>query len=282
MTMPFNVKADLLNQRYGQQQKPKNFHWTPEIVTMMSHRSVRAFLPKPLAEGVIETMVAAAQSASSSGALHQWSVIAVTDPALKQRLADTIAPTVPTDRIPWIEEAAAVLVWVADLSRSEAIVKEQGGDPVVLDYLDSFLMPSIDAALAAQNAAIAAESLGLGLVFLGVMRNAAKEISDMLNLPSRSFVTFGMAVGHPDTERPSAIRPRPALPVVLHENTYDREGYRDFLPAYEEAFFKFRTELGMKTKTWQNAVYAATTSMEYMGGREKLRETVIERGFKLL
>ncbi|AFR02768.1 nitroreductase [Pectobacterium carotovorum] len=65
MTMPFNVKADLLNQRYGQQQKPKNFHWTPEIVTMMSHRSVRAFLPKPLAEGVIETMVAAAQSASS-------------------------------------------------------------------------------------------------------------------------------------------------------------------------------------------------------------------------
>lgn len=282
MTTQSDNEKTALEQRYGQQPKPSNVHWTPEVKTIMNHRSVRAFLPDALPDGTIETMVAAAQSASSSSALHQWSLIAVTDKELKQKLADTIAATVPTDHIPWIEEAPVLLLWVADLSRSDAITREQGGNPFVLDYLDSLLMTSIDSALAAQNAAIAAESMGLGLVFLGVMRNAAKEVAEILNLPSLSFVTFGMAVGHPDPARPSGIRPRPSQSVVLHYNKYNQDNYRKYLPAYEDAFLHFREELGMSIKTWQHAVYSATTSMEYMGGREKLRETLNERGFKLL
>jgi nitroreductase len=71
-------------------------------------------------------MVAAAQSASTSSALHQWSVVVVTDVGLKQRLSDNIARTVPTERIPWIEEAPAVLLSVAGLSRSAAITQAQG------------------------------------------------------------------------------------------------------------------------------------------------------------
>lgn len=275
-------KTALLQQRYGSQIKPKNIHWTPQVETMLRHRSVRTFLNKPLPEGSIETMVAAAQSASNSSALNQWSLVAVTDPELKQKISNTIASTVPTDRIPWIEEAPVLLLWVADLSRSEDITKEQGGNPVVLDYLDSFLMASIDASLAAQNASLAAESIGLGIVFLGVMRNAAKEIAEIINLPSYSFVTFGMAVGHPNSARTSAIRPRPAQPIVLHYNYYQQGNYTQYLDKYEESLLQFRTEQGMKIKTWKDAVCVAATDMNYMGGREKLRQTVTQRGFKLL
>ncbi|HHC7129591.1 TPA: nitroreductase family protein [Vibrio parahaemolyticus] len=273
---------ELLQQRYGSQQKPDNIQWTPEVKTMLTHRSVRTFLPEGLPEGTLETMVAAAQSASNSSALNQWSLVAVTKPELKQQIADTIAATVPTDRIPWIEEAPALLLWVADLSRSEEITKQHGGDPVVLDYLDSFLMASIDSALAAQNASLAAESMGLGIVFLGVMRNAAKELAEMINLPPYSFVTFGMAVGKPDPSRASSIRPRPAQPMVLHYNKYEPGEYVKYLDGYEEAILNFRTEQGMKIKTWQEAVCFAATDMSYMGGREKLRQTIEQRGFKLL
>lgn len=281
MATPSDMQQSLLEQRYGAQPKPANIIWTAQVEAMLNHCSVRTFLPKPLPEGAIETLVAAAQSASTSSALHQWSLVAVTDPDLKQQLATTIARTVPTDRIPWIEECSALLLWVADASRSAAITREQGGDPVVLDYLDSFLMASIDATLAAQNASLAAESIGLGVVFLGVVRNAAKEVAELINLPPFSFVTFGMAVGYPDPSRPGGIRPRPAQSVVLHHNRYDQNRYRDYVAGYEAASQQFRRTRGMKDKTWQGAIHESMTSMDYMGGREKLREMVSYQGFKL-
>lgn len=272
----------LLEARYGAaQQKPDNIIWTPQVEALLRHKSVRTFLPDDLPDGSIETMVAAAQSASNSSALNQWSLVAVTDADLKQQISDTVARSVPVDRIPWIEEAPALLLWVADLSRGAEITKDAGRDPYVFDYLDSFLMASIDAALAAQNAVVAAESMGLGIVYLGVMRNVAKEVAELINLPPLSFVTFGMAVGRPDATRTSSIRPRPAQPMVLHHNQYDQGRYRAYLTDYEEAYQAFRVSQKMSTKTWQGSVIESATSMEYLGGRVKLRDTVSRRGFKL-
>src|SRR5690606_35941883 len=220
---------ELLEARYGNQPAPSNIIWNPVIEQQMAHKSVRTFLDEPLPAGALETMVAAAQSASTSGALHLWSLVAITDSEMKQRLADTIAATVPTDRIPWIEEAPVLLLWIADASRSSGLTEEQGLQPSVLEYLDSFLMASIDTSLAAQNAALAAESIGLGIVFLGVMRNAAREVAEILGLPPYTFVTFGMAVGHPDPERAPSPRPRMPQAAVLHHNGYQQDRYREHL-----------------------------------------------------
>lgn len=272
----------LLEARYGAaQQKPDNIIWTPQVEALLSHKSVRTFLPEALPDGAIETMVAAAQSASNSSALNQWSLVAVTDPALKQQISDTVAHSVPVDHIPWIEEAPALLLWVADLSRGAGITQDAGKEPVVFDYLDSFLMSSIDAALAAQNAAVAAESIGLGIVYLGVMRNIAKQVADIINLPEYSFVTFGMAVGLPDSARTSSVRPRPAQPMVLHYNQYEQGRYRQYLENYETAYQAFRRRQNMSDKTWTGSVVGSATSMDYLGGRSALREMVVQRGFKL-
>ena len=87
---------------------------------------------------------------------------------------------------------------------------------------------------------------------------------------------------HPhQPERPGGIRPRPAQPVVLHHNRYARERYREYLEGYEAACLEFRQARGMREKSWQEAVLASTTSLEYMGGREHLREMVTARGFTL-
>lgn len=278
-----NAEQDsLLKARYSAaQQKPDNIIWTPQVEALLRHKSVRAFLPDALPDGSIETMVAAAQSASNSSALNQWSLVAVTDMVLKQQISDTVARSVPVDRISWIEEAPALLLWVADLSRGAEITKDAGKEPFIFDYLDSFLMASIDAALAAQNAVVAAESMGLDIVYLGVMRNIAKELAEIINLPPHSFVTFGMAVGLPDASRASSVRPRPAQPMVLHHNQYNQDKYRAYLKDYEEAYQAFRISQNMRAKTWLDSVVESATSMDYLGGRVNLRETVSERGFKL-
>lgn len=271
----------LLAQRYGAQPQPAHMAWNAQIAALLQHRSVRNYLPDALAEGTIEALVAAAQSASTSSNLHQWSVVAVTDPALKDHVAG-LASGRNKDANGFIRQAPLLLLWVADLSRSHAITRQAGADAHVHDYLDAFLMASIDAALAAQNAIVAAESLGLGVVCIGAMRNEARALADLIGLPAFSFVTFGLVVGRPAQAqgRPDAVRPRPPQCVVLHHNRYDQGRSLAGLQAYEAEFAKFRESLGMAQWTWQESVVRAS-HMDYLDGRENLRQTVSDRGFKL-
>lgn len=272
---------ELLDARYGKGRTPENVIFNDQVRGLLSHRTVRTFLPEPLPEGALETMVAAAQSASASSNLHQWSVVAVTNPDLKKQLQHLArSESMGHAEQPYIAETATVLLWVADMSRNQAITEAHGGDTEVFEHLDSFLMSSVDAALAAQNAAVAAESIGLGFCYLGSLRNHAKELAELVNLPHLSYVAFGMAVGVPDQNRPSDIRPRPSQSVVLHHNRYEAAPLEQWLDGYEETFQEFRTRNQMKPKTWLESVTYASTK-PYMDGRENLRETVQDRGYLL-
>lgn len=182
---------------------------------------------------------------------------------------------------PYIEQAPVLLLWVADLSQSNIIAKQEGGKAEIHDYLDSFVMVTADASLASQNAAVAAESVGLGVVYLSAMRNQSKEIAELISLPNYSYVAFGMLVGKPDMSRLSIIRPRPNQKVALHYNEYDLNISLKELDNYEESFQKFRKEQNMKAKQWKKNVAYTANSFEYMHGRQNLHSTVEERGFKL-
>ncbi|MQY49526.1 NADPH-dependent oxidoreductase [Rhizobiales bacterium RZME27] len=268
-------QAQILEERYGMGHEPKDIIWNDQIEHMMSHRSVRRYLPDALPDGALETMVAAAQSASTSSNLHMWSVIAVTDPEMKSELYRTSG-----HGNPFIEVAPVFLLWVADQSRNNRISKANGGSAIVHDHLDAFVMATIDAALAAQNAALAAESLGLGTVYIGGMRNKSKEVADLLGLPDYAYVTFGMVVGYPAPEAQGRLRPRPSQDVVLHQNRYEADR-ASRIAAYEEPFKHFREDLCMKEKTFVGAVSSSANDLLSMDGRENLRSTVEGRGFKL-
>lgn len=277
-----NHRNNILNQRYGSQKKPNNIIWNEVVQLQLNHRSHRRYLEDPLPDGTIETMVAAAQSASASSNLHQWSVIAITDKNLKAELTDLSHFNSTGQGNPYIKQAPVLLLWVADASRINTIATHEGGSGEVHEYLDSFLMASIDTAIAAQNAAIAAESMGLGIVYIGGMRNRAKEVAEILNLPRFSYVVFGMVVGWPDLSVNGRLRPRPTQNVVLHYNQYDKEKSFQELDTYEAAFKEFREDLGMKDKTYKEAVCFSSNDYHTMDGRQNLREMVQSKGFKLL
>lgn len=143
-------------------------------------------------------------------------------------------------------------------------------------------MATVDASLASQNAVVAAESMGLGVVDIGAMRNQAKELAALVNLPKHSFVAFGLVVGHPANSSTNleTVRPRPPQQVVLHHNKYDAGQSMSGLDAYEAEFHKFREGIGMGQWTWKDSV-VYSNKFEYMDGRENLRQTVAELGFKL-
>lgn len=280
MSMNSNRQA-LLTLRYGDQPKPDTLIWNDQVEALLSHRSVRFYAPDPLPEGAIETVVAAAQSASTSSNLHQWSVVAVTDPSVKARLGELARRAAHGKGNPYIDEAPAFLLWVADLSRNHDITRQAGKVAPVHEHVDALLMGVVDASLAAQNAAVAAESLGLGVVYIGAMRNQAQAVADLIGLPDHSFVVFGMCLGRPDPARPSRMRPRPALDVVLHRDRYDPAKAQQLFPDYETAMQQFQDALGLTEGTWCASVEVSASDMDYMDGRENLRTALDARGFKL-
>lgn len=275
-------QQELLRARYGTQPVPEML-WNDQIAALLSHRTARAYLPTRIQPGSIEAIVAAAQSASSSSNHHQWSVVAVSDPALKAKLSH-LAQGSAGHGNPQIDEAPVLLLWVADLSRNAAIAAEAGVPNTVHGHLDAFLMASIDAALASQNAVVAAESLGLAVCYLGAMRNRAADVAELVGLPELSYVVFGMTLGYPDPERMSVFTPRPQQAVVLHHDRYDAHVAAQALHTYDDAFDGMREALkerfGLNLKEWREGV-RGSVEMGYMDGRENLRTTVQERGFTL-
>jgi len=187
------------------------------------HRSIRRFRPAPLDTETVRAIVAAAQNTSTSSYSQSYTVITVTDPSRRRDMARL------ADDQEFVAEAGAFLVWCADLNRHR-LACEKHGQAFHGEGLEAFLMASVDTALAAQTAMLAAESMGLGGVYVGAIRQFATEVAALLELPDYVYPVFGMALGYPD-ETPSS-RPRLPLDAILHENSYRLEG----LPAALETF----------------------------------------------
>ncbi|MFJ2619269.1 nitroreductase family protein [Glutamicibacter sp. NPDC087344] len=273
-------QKQLLGQRYGRAAQPEIL-WNDTVAHLIAHRSERSFLPTAVSGEEVATLVAAAQSASSSSNQHYWSVIAVRDAGTKAKLASfTQGPSMEGKGYDFVADAPLVLLWVADMSRNLQIAGLGSEEDRIVDYLDSLIMASVDTALAAQNAMVAAQAIGLGGVFLGSLRNRSQEIAELMNLPKHSYVVFGMALGRPDPEHKGSIRPRPPQQVVLHQEQYISTATDEWLSGYEQAFQDFRTHAGLCEKTWSDSVKTAT-SARYLDGREDLRETIESQGYSL-
>ena len=264
-----------LQARYGDAAPALNLPELPVLDAMLSHRSVRHFVRDALPEHTLETLVAAAQSAPTSSNLQTWSVITVESQERREALANLVGPQ------KHLAVAPLVLVFLADLSRIERLGQAQGRDPVGLHYLDTFLMGVIDAALAAQNAVVAAEAMGLGTVYVGGMRNQPEEVAKVLGTPPNVFPVFGLVVGRPDPAKPAAIKPRLPQSAVLHREQYQVPADQSQeIGDYNEALRQFMRTHGMREVDWSAQVVERLGSPEALTGRHRLYEALRNAGFR--
>lgn len=264
-----------LQARYGDAAPALNLPELPVLDAMLSHRSVRHFVRDALPEHTLEALVAAAQSAPTSSNLQTWSVIAVESQERREALANLVGPQ------KHLALAPLVLVFLADLSRIERLGQAQGRDPVGLHYLDTFLMGVIDAALAAQNAVVAAEAMGLGTVYVGGMRNQPEEVAKVLGTPPNVFPVFGLVVGRPDPAKPAAIKPRLPQSAVLHREQYQVPADQtQEIGDYNEALRQFMRTHGMREVDWSAQVVERLGSPEALTGRHRLYEALRNAGFR--
>lgn len=243
--------------------------------SLLTHRSVRAYLPNALPEGTIEAAIAAAQSAATSSNLQCWTVIAVEDPVRRARLAALCGNQ------SHIGTAPVFLVWVADLSRLRRIAQNEGETHEALDYTEAFLIAAIDTALAAQNAVSALEAAGLGTVYIGGLRNHPEEIAEKLALPEGCVGLFGLCVGYPDPAVPASVKPRLPQQAVLHRERYDLEAEAEIIAAYDALDDAFQKEQGLPSRRWSATMVRRIATRAGLHGRDTMRASLKALGFPL-
>ncbi len=119
---------------------------------------------------------------------------------------------------PWIGVAPVFFVFLGDARRLQRI-GEMRRKPVRNGTLEGFFNASIDAALAMQTMILCAESVGLGVCPISVIRNEIDKVASLLGLPDLVFPVAGLCVGYPATEGFVSLR----LPrrVTTHSDGYD-------------------------------------------------------------
>ena len=268
--------VDHAQARYRRDDVPTPVAWNEALETIVAHRSVRAYLPDALPAGTLETLITAAQSAPSSSNLQVWSVVAVEDPDRKARLAALAG----NQR--HIIEAPTLLVWLIDLARLRNLAVENGRESGALDFTETFLLGAVDTALAAQNAVVALESLGLGSVYIGGIRNKPKEVAAELGLPPHVFPLVGLVVGRPDSARPASVKPRlPQASVFFREQYVWDDAQREAAESYNPRIRSFQREQAMPELDWTVQAAQRTRGPESMAGRHVLREVLGDLGFTL-
>lgn len=247
----------------------------PVLQTILSHHSCRAFLPTPIAPATLAAIVAAASSAATSSNLQVWSLMVVEDPARKSRLAALAGGQ------KHIVQAPTFLVWLADLARLDTIARQNQTSVEGIHYLELFMVALIDAALAAQTAVVALESLGLGSVYIGALRNQPEQVAAELGLPKLVFPAFGLAIGTPDPAGASGVKPRLPQGVVVHRDQYDPALNPATTAAYDRRMSAFQHEQNMPDERWTERAINRVRTAASLNGRHRMREALANLGFEL-
>ena len=232
---------------------------TETIKLMKAHTSVRRFKEQEIPQADLNEILTAAQMASSWKNFQSYSVIVVRS----QEKKDALFELVPQEAI---RQSAAFLLFVGDLNRAEKgarlhtdIFQPQG--------VEGLLITSVDAALAGQNALLAAESLGYGGVIIGLVRYKSVELAELFKLPDYTYPVFGIALGVPNQQH--AVKPR--LPL---ENVVFEEEYQEQSTEVIEAYDRVQTEYAgaRATTTWSQRLAEQFGNPEPSSTRENLEQ----------
>lgn len=184
------------------------------IDLMLAHTSVRRFTDQPISKDDLKAIIGAGRAASSWKNFQSYSIILVQSEEKKQALYDLVSQ-------PAILQAQAILVFVGDHNRASKAAQLHEM-PFDAKGVENLLISSVDAALAGQNALLAAESLGYGGVFIGMIRHKARAVAELFQLPTYTYPIFCIALGKPAEQHP--VKPRLAEEAVVFSEVYQEQG----------------------------------------------------------
>ena len=194
---------------------------TDTIQQLFDRKSVRVFTDQPITAQEKALILEAAAQAPTAGNQQLYTILDITDPALKEQLVHTC------DDQPFIAQAKMVLIFCADCLKWYDAYKAVGCQPRNPGVGDLMLAVN-DALIAAQNAVVAAQSMGIGSCYIGDIMENYEQQKALLQLPRYVFPAAMLVFGYPTEQQLRREKPvRSPAAQIVHENGYRKMDARE-------------------------------------------------------
>jgi len=242
-----------------------------EVLRLLRARgSVRDFKSDDVPEALVNAVIAAGQRAPTSSNIQAYSIVVVRNQATKTELARL------SGNQQHIIDCPVYFALCADLTRPAYACSLHGTEFEGYTF-EKGLVGSIDAALVGMTMSLAADSLGLGTVMIGGMRNHPLEVAKLLKLPPRVYVVFGLCLGWPKSA--PLPKPRQSMSAVVHRETFDASNYEQAIADYDRELGDYYRNQGRETpeQSWTLTVAKKFS----VANRKQLRQHLQTLGFEL-
>ncbi|NLM48209.1 MAG: NADPH-dependent oxidoreductase [Epulopiscium sp.] len=243
------------------------------IRTQLEHRTIREFKDQKIPHQIFEQLLEVARRTATSTGMQASSIIRVTNPDMKKKIAEICNQE-------YVARVTELLIFIVDQYRNNQIAKEKNCFVETAGDMDRFFAAFTDACIMAQNIVIAAESMGLGTVYLGSILNDSERICELLKLPKLTFPVIGLGLGYPN-QNPQ-IKPRMEMKLRFFENTYKVfESYLDQVEEYDKemrTYYDLR-EPGKRADSFSNQV--VTRLNQRIPKRQEILNVIRKQGFDL-
>lgn len=240
------------------------------IELLNSHRSIRKFTEQTIPQDTLNTLIQTGQAAATSSFIQACTVIQVNDQDKRNQLVECSGGQA------YVAQAPVFLVFCADMQRLKLACEMNDAD-INAGFTEQFITATVDVGLFAQNVTIAAESLGLGIVYIGGIRNQIARVSELLELPELVYPVFGLCLGYPD-QNPE-VKPRLPVNIVLKQDSYNDNENQATIAEYDQTvreYYQTRTG-GKKEMTWSEQM----AGMLVKEARPHMLDFLKEKGFLL-
>ncbi len=240
------------------------------IDLLKSHRSIRKFTDQTIEPELFNELITAGQAAATSSFLQGSTVVRIKKPETRAAIAKLAGGQA------YVESAAEFMIFCADLKRPGNYCDEYEKS-FEGDYTEHFIIATVDVALMAQSMVAAAESVGLGICYIGGIRNDPAQVAELLELPKGVYPVFGLCLGYPD-QNPE-VKPRLPLSVIVKEEIYNEKGDKKAIAEYDEnirEYYRTRTGGGHGI-SWTEQVSTLLSEK----ARPHMKEFLAGQGFKL-
>lgn len=242
----------------------------PVIDLLKSHRSIRKFTDRKIREDLFLELIRAGQSAATSNHVQAATIIHVKNDDNRAKIAELAGGQ------GYISTCSDFLVFCADMKRTYDAC-QRAETEIKEGMTEQFIVATVDAALMAQNVAVAAESAGLGICYIGGIRNHPAEISEILRLPQHVYPVFGFCIGYADQD--PEVKPRFPLEAILKEDYYNDDADAELVGTFDETmqtYYQQRTGANKMTN-WTEQMKLLFTGK----ARPHMRDFLKSKGFEM-
>jgi len=232
-----------------------------------NHRSIRKYKKEPIPDNMLRQILEAGISASNTGNMQVYSMVVTKDEDLRKQLWETHF------RQNMVLQAPVHITFCADVNRFSKWCRARQAEPAYENLL-WFCNAAVDATLASQNVALAAESFGLGICYLGTAIYNAGRIIDILKLPKGVIPITALVMGYPD-EQPS-LTGRLPLDAVVHNEIYREFTNEEIDDLYADLESTEQTRQLLEFNKKETLAYVFTENRYTRKDNEAVSETYME------